>query len=107
MKSEIEVIDSNLDTSKESVIEMTSDTTFNIINHTADNAIIDDSIGSDHVGSHVKLYDDEKYMNKLNVYAQKLGMSLDEIKSKRMSKNQLKKLVRNKVSKRNEKIIEQ
>jgi hypothetical protein len=44
------------------------------------------------------LFQDERYVSKLNVYADKLGLSLDEIKTKRMSKNMLKKLVRNQVS---------
>ena len=48
-------------------------------------------------GQQVDPFEDNNYMKKLKVYADKLKISLDEIKSQRMSKNQLKRLVRNQV----------
>lgn len=42
-------------------------------------------------------FQDENYLKKLKVYAEKLKISLDDVQSRRLSKNQLKRLVRNQV----------
>ena len=43
-------------------------------------------------------YDDENFMKKLKILAEKVGISVEEAKERKLSKNQLKKMIRNEVS---------
>lgn len=46
-------------------------------------------------------FEDEKFVQKLKVIADQLGLSMDEVKEKKLSKNQLKKMLRGQVNQLN------
>ena len=43
-------------------------------------------------------YEDENFMKKLAILAEKVGITVEEAKERKLSKNQLKKMIRNEVS---------